>query len=70
MEHESDGDTKYNSNFIRLILEAEEMDIMRPVEIITALLKSNTIERWSGRIQGTCCHSNSSEKPSDNAGLK
>ena len=52
-----------------LVEGQEDLEIRRPVETIqtTALSRSVFILR---RVLKTCCHLNSSEKPSANAGVK
>ena len=52
-----------------MVKELEDLEIKGQEEIMqtTALLRLTKILR---KIQETCCHSDSSEKPSANAGVK
>ena len=74
MEHESDSDSYCNWCALGtvtkgLVQELKDLEIRGRVETIktTALLRSVRILR---RVQETCSHSNPSEKPSVNAGVK
>ena len=55
-----------------LLKGLEDLEVGRRVETIqmTALLRTDRILRRFLEIEETCCHSNSSEKPSANTDVK